>query len=291
MGICARLVTGLLVITFLAACAGVPVGLAPEARERIRSYIVVSLVADNARFGYVGFTVLGNEVHLHPISRWGLDEFIESRLHRILAEKAGKPVVTAEFDRDALLKRAYLMRDVNSPDGVRSGAMQPNLELIRDDLSAIARKTGVDAVVLVTKRVCSDYFALAPRPFLFRESPSYLPVNGFGLYAKGELHNEVNDMRRRAAYLCASVFVIDGSSGDAVGQILVTTSGPDGKPTIPSLVLDRGWKFRPEELSERELQELKSIFQGFVAAVESTAIRLIVGRQEGSRGISAKNDR
>lgn len=160
-----RHLTIIAALALLAACAGGPATLTPEATKRIHTVGIASFAARDLGRQYVGLTVFGNEYEHEDISAWRVDAAYEGQIAETLTRLYG---MQAQAMGDAV-------RDLPVPKVSRG---TPDEEGSASIVKALCERQVLDAVVLVAPAMSND--AIGSTNQSLAGAATYARLAGFG---------------------------------------------------------------------------------------------------------------
>jgi hypothetical protein len=174
----------------MAGCASQPIS--PDARTRIQSVGVVSLIDDEIQMVRIGTMVFGNKFHSLPAGHLGLNEVVERAIATNL--RIGKPTLLSK-------EREGIRRVAGKSKGERFwSAGSINSRLILAEAQRLHRAHGIDTLVAVVPGTTTPYNSNAT-------------LTGFSIYQRSAF-----GMGSTAAFAVQSIMVIDARAGTLLRQ-------------------------------------------------------------------------
>jgi hypothetical protein len=184
---------GTFVALALIACASVTDRATHERLNAIKRVGVISIAAQELYRQHTGFTPLDNGVEKLDISKWKVDDEYEFQIENALTKLRPFEVVRIGHER------MYLVSIYDLGGSSESAASRvPNWKAVQEKLKAIASKSSLDAIVLVTSRESQDFLT---------GTDQYL--RGAGFYAR----TVGSSTRVSVMHVLATVALINGRTG------------------------------------------------------------------------------
>ena len=146
-------------LLFLCSCIGAPVKVPEEHLGKIRNIGIISLVSENPKIEYVGFTIFNNNYTTALLEDWDGNSVVEDAVSNLLSNHG--------YSLSILNERASLGRVYK--DEWRG----PDKDLIQADLVRIGKQNSLDTLLIVYRYIASDNIG---------NSAEYL--RGYGLYKR-----------------------------------------------------------------------------------------------------------
>ena len=176
-----RLLIAAISIVMVAACATTPTSLDITDADRIQSVGIISIAGSRFYDEQLGITVFGNDLKLHTITAWGLDQAWEEKLTATVAQNTNYDASLLKVDRQPLLK-IY-----EKPESIFAQYNSADFTQIADELVAISTANNVDALLVLTtgaaeiagtNQVLEGLGLFSTRSLLGLKPPTYLYMIG-----------------------------------------------------------------------------------------------------------------